>query len=311
MSSKKVATIDLGSHSFHMLISEVTTEGDIKELYRGKSKVQLRAGLTDEMGLTDEVKARALECLQNFALSIEHYQVDEVKVVGTYTLRKAKENIEDFLNEAQSILKTQIEVITGEEEARLVYVGASSSIIQTKKKQALIIDIGGGSTELVIGKGQNLKALVSLELGCVSMQNQFFNDGLLNLSNMTQAITYAHNLIEPIATEYIQKGWEVVLGSSGTIRSISDLALANNWSDGSITREVLENLAAEILQKKVVANIHFNGLRADRENILAGGFCVLYALFNRLSIKKMLKSDGALREGMLYEIVNNYQGRKE
>ena len=310
MSSKKVATIDLGSNSFHMLISQVTTEGDIKELYRGKSKVQLRAGLTDDMGLTDEAKTRALECLQNFALSIDHYQVDEVKVVGTYTLRKAQDNIQDFLTEAECILKTKIEVISGEEEARLVYVGASS-ITQAKKKQALIIDIGGGSTELVIGKGQNLKALVSLEMGCVSMQNQFFNDGLLSLSNMTQAITYAHTLIEPIAAEYSQKGWDVVLGSSGTIRSIADLALANNWSDGSITREVLENLAAELLQKKVVANIHFNGLRADRENILAGGFCVLYALFNRLSIKNMLKSDGALREGMLYEIVNNYQNNKD
>jgi exopolyphosphatase/guanosine-5'-triphosphate,3'-diphosphate pyrophosphatase len=310
MSSKKVATIDLGSNSFHMLISEVTTKGDIKELYRGKSKVQLRVGLTENMALTDDAKTRALECLQNFALSIQHYQVDEVKVVGTYTLRKAKENIQDFLSQAEVILNTKIEVISGEEEARLVYVGASS-VTQARKKQALIIDIGGGSTELVIGKAQDLKALVSLEMGCVSIQSQFFNDGLLSLSNIAQAITYAHGLIDPVAAEYVQKGWEVVLGSSGTIRSISDLALANNWSDGSITREVLENLAAELLQKKVVADIHFNGLRADRENILAGGFCVLYALFNRLGIKRMLKSDGALREGMLYEIVNNYQQNKD
>ncbi|WP_116963460.1 Ppx/GppA family phosphatase [Fastidiosibacter lacustris] len=309
MSSKKVATIDLGSNSFHMLISEVTIEGQIQELYRGKSKVQLRAGLTEDMRLTDEVKARALECLQNFALSIQHYQVDEVKVVGTYTLRKAKENIYDFLDEAQRILKAKVEVISGEEEARLVYVGASA-VVEAQKKKALIVDIGGGSTELVIGKGQNLKSLVSLEMGCVSVQNQFFNDGLLTLANFSQAINYAYNLLDPIVAEYIQQGWDVALGSSGTIRSISDLALAHNWSDGSITWDVMEILAAELLQKRVVANVHFNGLRSDRENILAGGFCVLYALFNRLGIKKMLKSEGALREGMLYEIVNSYKQKE-
>lgn len=306
MPSKKVATIDLGSNSFHMLISEITTKGEIKEIYRGKSKVQLRSGLTDNMNLTKDAKSRALNCLQNFFLSIQHYKVDEVKVVGTYTLRKAKDNIQYFLNEAESILNTKIQIISGNEEARLVYSGALSTASQSKK-QALIIDIGGGSTELVIGKGKNLKALASLEMGCVSIQNRFFSNGLLSLSNMTQAISYAHSLIEPIAIEYIQKGWEIVLGSSGTIRSIFDLLLANNWSDGSITRSVIENLAIKILQKKVVADVHFNGLRADRESILAGGFCVLYALFQRLSIKEMLKSDGALREGMLYEILDNYQ----
>ncbi|MBK2125639.1 Ppx/GppA family phosphatase [Fangia hongkongensis] len=305
MSSKKVATIDLGSNSFHMLISEIYTDGEIKELYRGKSKVQLRSGLTEAHGLTDEAQERALECLENFTLSLKHYQVDEVKVVGTYTLRKAKENIATFLKRAEQILEAKVEVISGEEEARLVYVGASANT-KAQKKKALIVDIGGGSTELVIGKNQDLKALVSLEMGCVSMQNKFFADGLLTLSNFTRAIQHACQLIEPIANEYLQHGWEMSLGSSGTIRSIADVALANNYSDGAITREVMEALAVKLLEKKVVANIHFNGLRQDRESILAGGFCVLYALFDRLNIKKMLKSDGALREGMLYEIVNNY-----
>ena len=306
MTTKKVATIDLGSNSFHMLISQVNTTGEIKELYRGKSKVQLRAGLQDDLSLSDEAKARALDCLKNFALSIKYYQVDEVKVVGTYTLRKAKAHIKSFLEQAQAILKTKIEVISGEEEARLVYVGAASAT-KAQKNKSLIIDIGGGSTELVIGKNHTLKALVSLEMGCVSVQNHFFKDGLLNLANFARAINYANKLIEPIAAEFIQQGWEASLGSSGTIRSIADLVQANQWTDGSIDREAMERLACELLNKKVVANIHFNGLRSDRENILAGGFCVLYALFDRLNIKEMHKSEGALREGMLYEIVDQYQ----
>ncbi|WP_119344348.1 Ppx/GppA family phosphatase [Facilibium subflavum] len=306
MQTKKIATIDLGSNSFHMLISEISANGAIKELYRGKSKVQLRQGLTKEADLTAQAQKRALECLKNFALSIAHYEVDETKVVGTYTLRKAKDKIGDFLKKAREILNADIEVVSGEEEARLVYVGATG-VDKVHKKQALIIDIGGGSTELVIGKSKNLKALVSLEMGCVSLQNQFFNDGLLSLSNMVNAIEYARSLVKPVASEYIQKGWEMALGSSGTIRSISDIALANNWSDGSITKDVMETLAGALLSKKVVANVHFNGLRSDREDILAGGFCVLYALMDALRVKKLLKSDGALREGMLYELVSKYR----
>ena len=306
MRSKKVATIDLGSNSFHMLISQVSSDGTIKELYRGKSKVQLRAGLTDDHDLTEEAKTRALECLQNFTLSVRHYQVDEVKVVGTYTLRKAKRNVTEFLTQAEQILNSKIEVISGEEEARLVYIGAAS-IDKTQKKKVLIVDIGGGSTELVVGKNRELKTLTSLEMGCVSMQQQFFQDGLLSLANMSKALQYARRLIEPVAGDYIRQSWEIALGSSGTIRSISDLALANDWSDGEINKEVMETLAARLLEKKVVANIHFTGLRPDRENILAGGFCALYALFDCLNIKKMIKSSGALREGMLYEIVRRYQ----
>lgn len=303
MSSRKLATVDLGSNSFHMLISEMGEEGQLKEVYRGKSKVQLRSGLTDENGLTDEAKDRALDCLRNFALSIQHYEVDTIKVIGTYTLRKAQENIADFIAEAEAVLGAPIEIISGEEEARLVYVGASS-VSKVGKKKSLIVDIGGGSTELVIGKNRNLKVLNSLEMGCVSMQNQFFGDGMLTFTNFAKAIDFAKTQIEPVAADYIQQGWEAALGSSGTIISISELAKANQWSDGEITRDVLEQLIANLLMKKTVSEIHFSGLRADRENILAGGVSVLYAIFERLGIKSMSKSDGALREGMLFELVN-------
>jgi exopolyphosphatase/guanosine-5'-triphosphate,3'-diphosphate pyrophosphatase len=298
-----VATIDLGSNSFHMLISQTDGSGGLKDLYAGKSKVQLRSGLKEDGSLTKEAQTRALDCLRNFSYSIEHYQAKKLKVVGTYTLRKSKEKISDFLKEAEKILGTPIEVISGEEEARLIYVGASAGI-KMGKKNTFIIDIGGGSTELVIGKGSDLKSLVSLEMGCVSMQDSFFADNRLTLAHFSEAIEHAKQLIEPVAVEYKQLGWEACFGASGTIKSISDLLKINNITDGEITRDGLEAAARLIMEKRNVKNIHFPGIRSDREDILAGGFCVLYALFDSLDILSMHVSAGALREGIMYELVN-------
>lgn len=299
---KVVATIDLGSNSFHMLISEVNSGGGLKDLYAGKSKVQLRSGLMEDGTISPEAQERALDCLRNFSYSLEHYNAEQVKVVGTYTLRKAQGKCDELLTEAEKILGTPVEIISGEEEARLIYVGASKGT-KAGKKNTFIIDIGGGSTELVIGKGSDLKSLVSLEMGCVSTQDAFFNDGRLTLGHFAEAIEYSKTLIKPIAAEYKQLGWGACLGASGTIRSVSDLLKINNITDGQITRDGLEVTARLIMEKRNVKNVHFPGIRADRENILAGGFCVLYALFDELNIKGMKISNGALREGMMYELV--------
>ena len=300
--SKTIATIDMGSNSFHMLISRTDGKGTVKDLYTGKSKVQLRSGLTDEGYLTEQAQERALDCLRNFSFSLEHYQVEQVKVVGTYTLRKAGGKNSTFIKKAEEILGVPIEVITGEEEARLIYLGASKGV-KAGKKNVLIVDIGGGSTELVIGKGEDLKSLVSLEVGCVSVQNACFADNRLTLGHFCEAINYARRQIEPIVAEYMQHGWGSCLGASGTIRSIADLLKVNGFGKGEINRSGLEWLGRSLLEKENVKNIHFPGLRADRENILAGGFCVLYALFDTLGIKSMKISSGALREGMMYELV--------
>ena len=303
--STVVATIDLGSNSFHMLISQTDGQGNLKDLYCGKSKVQLRSGLQEDGNISPEAQEKALDCLRNFAYSIEHYQAQQIKVVGTYTLRKAKAKCQSFLDKAEKILGTPIEIISGEEEARLIYVGASKGI-KVNKKNTLIIDIGGGSTELVIGKGSNLKSLISLEMGCVSTQDSFFGDGRLTLGHFAEAIEYSKSLVKPITAEFKQLGWGACLGASGTIKSVSDLLKINDLTDGEITREGLEIVARLIMEKRNVKNIHFPGIRADRENILAGGFCVLYALFDELNIKGMNVSSGALREGMMYELVQKH-----
>ena len=302
MKNKKIAVIDLGSNSFHMLISQINTDGSVTEVYKGKSKVQLRSGLTDSMDLTHESKQRALECLKHFSLSLKHYHVSTIKAVGTYTLRKARQNIKKFLAESEQILGVKIDVISGAEEARLVYVGAAKSILN-KNMKTLVIDIGGGSTEIIIGKSKNIRLKQSFEVGCVGIQNKFFKDGVMSFDKFSKAITYVQSIISPVIQEYIEEGWDVALGSSGTIFSISDLLLYQQKSDGSITKSLLGKLIAELILKQFVSEISFKGLRADRENVLAGGVCILYALFNELNLKSLKKSQGALREGVLLESI--------
>ncbi|TNF65342.1 MAG: Ppx/GppA family phosphatase [Gammaproteobacteria bacterium] len=306
MHEKILATIDLGSNSFHMLISSVIgTSGSyqIKTLYRNKYKVQLRSGLDNEGHLSTEVQGKALECLGNFSESIKKYAVTDIKALGTYTLRKAQANNQAFLMKASNVLGAEIEVISGLEEARLIYVGASK-MANLDKEQALIIDIGGGSTELVIGKGRDIIELESLEVGCVSVQDQFFSDNKLSLSNFVSAITYTKEVLKPIIKTYKQIGWQRTLGASGTIRSIASVMKALHWNQGEISKSGLDGICAKLIELKVVDAISLPGLRVDRENILPGGFCVLYAIFDLLNIDLMYQSNGALREGMLFEMVD-------
>ncbi|MFZ9035437.1 MAG: Ppx/GppA family phosphatase [Francisellaceae bacterium] len=300
MMTRIIATIDLGSNSFHMLISALDEAGDLTMLYKDKYKVQLRAGLTERLELTADSQARALAALRHFAKAIKTHSVTDVKVIGTYTLRKAKDNIGEFLAQIQDILGVTVEVISGQEEARLVYVGASTE--SAKGCQSLVVDIGGGSTELVIGVDQKIKQSVSLEMGCVSMQRDFFADDRLCLANFSRAIAHAQSLILPYRERFLQTGWQQVLGSSGTIRAIGEM-IDGDTEERPIMTDDLEALALKLLLAGEIKNIKLKGMRDDRINIIAGGFSVLYALFDSLGISQMQRSNGALREGMLYEFV--------
>ncbi len=296
-----IATIDLGSNSFHMLICRVDQYGNDHALYRDKEKVQLRSGLLSDGRLTDQVQQKALACLQRFADAMKVYQVTQCKVVGTYTLRKATQ-ISHFLSQAKHILGVPIEIVSGQEEARLVYLGALMHQ-DFKQQRVLVIDIGGGSTELVLGHRKQLKQAVSLEIGCVSMQNAFFGDGHMTNGQFDQAIADAKNKVQSIKSVYQSHGWDIVLGASGTIVSIADVARAKQWSDGQITLGVLNQLKQCLIEQNQVDNIELQGLRADRANILAGGLSVLLAIFETLGISTLQQSKGALREGVLFEAI--------
>lgn len=300
--SKIVATVDLGSNSFHMLISEIKPDGKVVTLSKQKQKVQLRAGLNNNLTISKDVQERAIKCLEFFAQEIQRYKVEYVRAVGTYTLRKAKNNIKDFKNKLDKSLGTKIKIISGPEEARLVYVGARDN--HDIKQKTLVIDIGGGSTELVIGRGNKILIARSLNMGCVGIQNDFFTNERLDFTNFHAAATKAKQILEPILLKYKKIGWNHVLGSSGTIISVTNMSEIFNEKP-IITQEFLNDLIVKIIDKRQVENIHFDGLREDRESVLAGGIAILYAIFDCLGIAEMKLSNGAVREGVLYELVKS------
>ena len=297
----RLAGIDLGSNSFHLLIVDVDKDGQRKTVLRQKQKVQLRAGLNEDLNLSDTVMQRALDCLKMFSDTIEHHQVDQISVKGTYTLRKIQ-NPDQFLKRAETILQHKIDIISGEEEARLIYLGATyDNLIESRQ---LVVDIGGGSTELIVGENHHILELTSLEMGCVSFQNVFFADGKLNDINFDTATAAAKKLLAPIAGKFIQIGWQNVFGSAGTIRSVSNILQAQE--NGKLVEFDLYSLCQirdQLVAIKQVEAIQLPGLREDRENILPGGLSILIAIFDMLNIDKMILAAGGIREGTIIEML--------
>ena len=300
--TKKIATIDLGSNSFHMLISEISENGKIKNIITEKSKVQLRAGLTDNFDIDYDAKQRAIECLNNFSQQIKNANVDTIKAVGTYTLRKAEKNINEFKKDMEESLGANIRIVSGQEEAKLVFLGASQYI--KKNNKVLVIDIGGGSTEFIIGENKDIFISESLDIGCVEIQQKFFKNGEINFTNFYDAINYSKEIIKPIVNEYKRYSWNMAIGSSGTIQSLIKISNAYRGIN-VITKSFLNQFISQMIARKNILNLEFDGLRKDKENVIAGGTAILYAIFDILELECITPSKGALREGMLYEIINN------
>lgn len=298
--TKIFATIDLGSNSFHLLIVKVDSQLRRRIVLRRKQKVQLRAGLDDQGNLTEIMQTQALACLSEFASDIKRCKVQHVSAVGTYTFRKI-ETGNQFLRLAQTSLGHPIRIVSGEEEARLIYVGAMSQ--KQLAARHLVIDIGGGSTELIIGEHGDMLGLASLEMGCVSFQKHYFADERLNETNLCNAIEGAKQLIAPIKMQFLRLGWEVSVGSSGTIKTIASILREAGWKNGKITLAGLRYLYNQLLDSNTVSEINLPGLRADRVNVLAGGLAILMALFIELEIQELQLSKGAIREGILQELI--------
>lgn len=294
-----LATIDLGSNSFHLLVVESLGGKVVREVARHKEKVQLRAGLQKDGTLDEAAQNRALKCFARFSTILKAQKPDKVKVVGTYTLRSAL-NLDNFLIKAHKTLGYPIEIISGEEEARLIYVGVSSEF--QSEQQCLVVDIGGGSTEFVIGNQSEIIKAKSLNMGCVSFQQQYFEDGLLSTDNFDRAVLGAKENLNEIAQVYKTTGWSVCVGSSGTIQAISSV-LNVELDDTEITLHHLNSLREKLKTLIKVDAIHLPGLRQDRENILPGGLSILIAIFETLEIKKMSMSRAAIREGVMFELL--------
>lgn len=299
-SRQLLAAIDLGSNSFHMVVAQ-RVQGEIRTIEKMGEKVQLGAGLDKDNYLSLEARERGLECLRRFAQRISSMQADSVRVVGTNALRAAR-NASTFIHAAEEILGTEVEVVAGREEARLIYLGVSHTLSDDLGPR-LVIDIGGGSTEFIIGERFETRETESLHMGCVSFRNHYFPNGRISRKRMDNAITHARQELLNIQQRFRARGWENCVGSSGSIKAIQSVVQDLNLSREGISRQSMKDLRKRLIDMGQVDKLEQLGVREDRRSIFPAGFAILYAAFESLGIESMTFADGALREGLLYDMV--------
>jgi len=278
---------------------------ELRVIDRLQEGVRLAAGLDDKNKLSRTARTRALDCLRRFGQRLRGMRASAVRAVGTNTLRRARD-AQKFLDRAQAALGHPIEIISGREEARLIYQGVARSL--PVEGARLVVDIGGGSTEMILGEQREPKRLVSLYMGCVGYSQQFFAKGRITASRMKKAGTAARVELEPVESQF-QGRWQEAIGSSGTIRTVAAIAKANGWSEGEITPEVLKKLRAALVEAGRVDLLALPGLNPDRAPVMAGGVAILSAVFEALGIDRMRISDMALREGLLEDLMGRLRHR--
>lgn len=300
-----IAAVDLGSNSFHMIVARVDENGNFSMVDQMKEMVRLRGGL-DENNNMDEVVARnALDCLQRFGDRIRHLDHSCVRAAGTNTIRTMNQS-KKFLRKARKALGHRIEIIPGREEARLVYLGVSHTLSDDRGNQ-LVVDIGGGSTEFIIGEMFESKVLDSLNFGSVSATKRFFADGQLSMKNWQEANIALRLEMMPIVNEYSSDNWEFAIGSSGTIKATREIVEALDLNKFMITLDALYKVRAHMIAMKSIDQLKLPLRNAERVPVYAGGLAILIAVFEALKIENMMVSDGALREGLLYDLLGRIQ----
>ncbi len=301
-----LAAVDLGSNSFHLQVGRAV-EGQIYPLDALRDVVRLGAGLTADKRIDRATQAKALETLSRFGERLRGLPPRAVRAVGTNTLRVAK-NASAFLREARAALGFPIEVISGREEARLIYLGVAHSLPPAPHRR-LVVDIGGGSTEFIIGSGLEPRLTESLYMGCVSWSLKHFPEGRVDKAHMKAAELAARQELSGIAHEYRAQGWDEAVGSSGTARAIEAILRENGYSESGITREGLERLRGLLIKHERADPDEIRGLRENRAPVLPGGVAILGAVLEELGIESMAVSDGALRHGVLYDLLGRVQHR--
>lgn len=294
-----IAAVDLGSNSFHMVVARYS-HGQLNILDRLRETVRLGAGLDEQDRLQREAMDTALACLERFGQRLRDMKAESVRVVGTNTLRKAKRKAA-FLDRARAALGHPIEVISGIEEARLIYLGVARTM-PSEPGRRLVADIGGGSTEIIIGEGLHTKKLESLYMGCVSMSARFFGDGEITEKRMKRARIAARLELEPVQATFRSYGWDHAVGSSGTIRSVSDVLRARS-AESAITPASVESLMEQVIKAGSLSKLRLPGLTEERLPVFVGGLAILAEILDVLNIATMRVADGALREGLLYDLV--------
>lgn len=296
-----LAAVDIGSNSFHMVVARQVL-GQLRVVDRLRDMVRLAEGLDGKGGLAPEVRLRALESLERFGQRIKDIPPWRVRAIATNTVRQLAVP-QAFLLPAETALGHAIEVVSGREEARLVYLGVAHAQPPKPGDRRMVIDIGGGSTECIIGSGFDALERESLQVGCVATTRRFFPDGKLSKKRWKQALTEVAAEFQQFAGVYRALGWQEVLGSSGTNKAIGDICAAMKLTKGAVTAQALPQVRDRLLQAESIAAIDLPGLSEERKPVIAGGILILEAAFDVLNIERMAVSRAALREGALYDML--------
>jgi exopolyphosphatase/guanosine-5'-triphosphate,3'-diphosphate pyrophosphatase len=295
-----VAAIDLGSNSFRLEIG-VFEDGHIRRVDYLKETVRQGNGLDADRMLSKEAMQRGWDCLARFAERLSGFGAEFVRAVATQTLREAK-NRDVFLIQATTILGFPIEVISGREEARLIYLGVAHSLPQSNEKR-LVIDIGGRSTEMILGRAYKPNTLESYRVGSVKWSMKYFANGQFTTAAFAKAEVAAKAVLDEALSMYPRNGWETAYGSSGTVGAVADVLASAGWPMGKITREGLDWLKEKLIKVGSVDALKLEGVKDDRKPVIGGGLAILYALFDLLGIEEMHAAQGALRQGVLQDLL--------
>ncbi|WP_024327944.1 Ppx/GppA phosphatase family protein [Thioalkalivibrio sp. AKL19] len=303
--AQTVAAVDLGSNSFHMIVSR-RQEGEVLKVDRLKEMVRLASGLAPDGQLDPEVAQRALDCLDRFGQRLRQLPRGHVRVVGTNTLRQMRDS-RAFLRAAEEALGHPVEIIAGREEARLIYLGVAHTLADDSGRR-LVMDIGGGSTEFIIGERFEPVLAESLEMGCVTFTRRFFAEGRLTRKAFAAAQLRAEQELQPIATAYREQGWDQALGASGTILALDRMVHEAGLDvPPGVSRKNLEALRDALIEQGAIEGLKFPGLAEDRAPVIAGGLAVLLGSFEALGIERLHPSEGALREGVVHDLLGRFR----
>jgi len=279
-------------------------EGRLVVVDRLREMVRLAAGLGADGRLSRDATARALAALERFGQRLRDMRAEGVRVVGTNALRRARRK-QGFLERARAALGHPIEIISGIEEARLIFAGVAHTM-PTEPGRRLVVDIGGGSTELIIGEGYTPKFLESLYMGCVSMSEQHFPEGRVTEKRFRRACVAARMELEAIENRYREVGWEHAVGSSGSVRAVYDAVREIDPAATAITLDGLDGVINRIIAAGSVQGAGFGSISGDRALVFAGGLAILKQVFDSLGLEEMRAADGALREGLLYDMLGRF-----
>jgi exopolyphosphatase/guanosine-5'-triphosphate,3'-diphosphate pyrophosphatase len=295
-----VAAVDLGSNSFHLVVARVV--GDSPAVVdRLRERVRLAGGLDEHKRLDEATMRRALTCLERFGERLRGMPEGSVRAVGTSALRVAR-NAPAFLERASEVLGHRIEVVSGQEEARLIYLGVAHDIADGPQRR-LVVDIGGGSTECILGEHYDAILADSLHMGCVNWSLRWFPRGLITREHLDQAILEARREVRSLERQYKQLGWGEAIGSSGSILAIAQILRAAGWCEQGISERGLRKLRKELVDLGRVDRLQLPGMSEDRRDVLVGGVAILSAIFEGLELEHMRTSQGAMREGLLHDLL--------